>query len=306
MEKVAVFCCRGMGDALISLILSNNLHRNQFSVTTFHPFFSGMQPWFPNVTLRKFPKLEEMEEELKKFDQLFVFFETSEPVLKVIELSKTTHPDRTYILNPIATKNRDYRYWEVGKFDGRFPFGNNLLKFCEDSLKLKMATLHNGISPDREAVYKKYPSRVVIHPTSSRAGKNWPQDKFIQLSDKLKKDGFEPFFLLSEEEKKEWDMPEAMCFSTLPETARFVYESGWMIGNDSGIGHLASSLGIPTLTICRSHKPAAFWRPCWTKGKLIYPPTWIPNPKFLRLRDRYWKKMVSVDKVYKGFRSLTG
>ena len=74
-----------------------------------------------------------------------------------------------------------------------------------------------------------------------------------------------------------------------------------MIGNDSGVGHLASCLGIPTLTICRSQMAANFWRPGWSKGAVITPPAWVPNLKGLRLRDQHWQKFISVKKVYKTF-----
>jgi ADP-heptose:LPS heptosyltransferase len=77
-----------------------------------------------------------------------------------------------------------------------------------------------------------------------------------------------------------------------------------MIGNDSGIGHLASCLNLPTLIICRSKIAAPFWRPGWTSGEVILPPAWIPNLKGLRFRDKYWQKSITVPKVLKSFNLL--
>ena len=97
---------------------------------------------------------------------------------------------------------------------------------------------------------------------------------------------------------------EAPLFANLSELAVFVCESGYMVGNDSGIGHLASNFGLPTLTICRSYQNALFWRPAWTIGEVITPSPWIPNLKGLRWRDRHWKKWISVNKALKGFHRL--
>lgn len=116
--------------------------------------------------------------------------------------------------------------------------------------------------------------------------------------------GYTCVFILTPEEKKDWPEANAPDFSTLIELAEFIAESGWMIGNDSGIGHLASCLGIPTLTICRSHMGANFWKPSWAYGKIIVPPSWIPNVKGLRLRDKKWQAFISVETVYTRFFDL--
>src|SRR5690348_18510042 len=42
MQHCAVFSCQGMGDGLISLVLSNNLHLNGAEATTFHPFLNEL------------------------------------------------------------------------------------------------------------------------------------------------------------------------------------------------------------------------------------------------------------------------
>ena len=123
------------------------------------------------------------------------------------------------------------------------------------------------------------------------------------LGQKLKERGFHPLFILREEERKEWSHAsiQAPRFSTFSEMAQAVCESGYMIGNDSGIGHLASCCGVPTLTICRHPGTAHFWKPAWSKGEIIAPFSWIPNLKYARLRDRYWQQWISVSRVLKQF-----
>ncbi|HSX03996.1 MAG TPA: glycosyltransferase family 9 protein, partial [Rhabdochlamydiaceae bacterium] len=204
----------------------------------------------------------------------------------------------------IATPNCDYPYWEQGRFNGRLSFADNLYFFCRNQLNFTNATKENGIKAPPSVVNRKYLSRVVIHPTSSRAGKNWSKEKYIKLAQELKKMNFDPVFVLGEDEKEGWENEKFRSFSSFDELAVFVAESGVMIGNDSGIGHLASCLGLPTLTICRSKMAADFWRPGWSHGEIVVPPSWIPNLKGLRWRDQHWQKFVSLGKVLSKFREI--
>jgi hypothetical protein len=289
-----------MGDGLIALVLSHNLRRSGMQVTTFHPFLSGMQDWFPNLPIRPFPRVEE----LSAFDSFFIFYEKSEWMQAILAHCEKHFPEQTKVLNPIATTRGNYPYWEVGKFDGRRPLAENLRIFCQKGLDLPCCTKENGIVIPKDL--KKHPTRVVIHPTSSRRGKDWPEEKFLALAQKLTAQGFEPVFILSGEERKSWDLAriQAPFFENLDALVHYVAESGWMIGNDSGIGHLASCLGLATLTICRSYPIAQFWRPAWAEGRIVAPYMWIPNLKGLRLRDKHWKKWVSVSRVLRAFLEL--
>ncbi len=289
----------GLGDGLIALVLSNNLALNGCSVTTFHPFLSGLQGWFPHLPIRPFPK------ELESFDRYFFIFEKSPWMQPLLAECQKHYPEKTMVLNPIATANRDYPYWETGRFDGRRPFAENLYVFCKERLRLQIVTPSNGIVvPD----LKRVKNRIVFHPTSSRVGKNWSPEKYTQLAHALNGEGYTSAFILTEEERKGWDLTgiEAPHFNNLSEMATFVGESAMMIGNDSGIGHLASALKIPTITICRSAQASRFWRPAWSQGAVITPSSWIPNIKGLRLRDQHWKKWISVGRVLKEFHQICG
>ena len=303
MERCAVFSCLGLGDGLISLVLSNNLHLNGKQVTTFHPFLEQLQQWFPHLLIRAFPSREEASSILSQYDHFFIFLEKSPWMQAVLAYCQQHFPKKTTVLNPIATANRDYLYWEQGRFDGTRSFVENLYAFCQDLLHFTVATKSNGIVVPEEIKPRKVQRRVIIHPTSSREGKNWPWEKYIDLAFELQRNQFLPCFLLTPEERRDRDSGgfETPQFSSLSEMVSFVCESGYMIGNDSGIGHLASCLGLPTVTICRSAQNAKFWRPAWAPGQVVTPFPWIPNLKGLRLRDRYWKKWIPVSKVMKSF-----
>ncbi len=301
--RAAVLSCLGLGDGLISLVLSNNLLRNGAKVTTFHPWLQALQPWFPNLPIES--QVDAPLDYLASFDRIFLFHEKKPRMLEIQQYCQENVPDKLTILNPIATLNTDYPFWENGRFNGAYTFVDNLVHFCQNLLQLSDVTKHNGIVPPQDIVLQRFPKRVVFHPTSSQETKNWPWIKFEKLAEALEKKGWEPYFLLSKEEKKQH--PQASRspeFTDLSTMAAFVAESGAMIGNDSGIGHLASCLGLPTITICRNRKMSYFWRPAWTKGSVLTPPSWVPNIKGTRWRDRYWKNFISVDQVFKTFQQL--
>jgi hypothetical protein len=306
--KCAVFSCLGLGDGLISLVLSNNLSKEGHDVITYHPFLSGLQDWFPRSRIDTFPKKEFFEDELRSFDKIFIFFEKTPSMAEVINFCKSQLSEKTVIINPIATAKTNYPYWENARFNGTNPFADNLQMFCRDILLLKDAGKVNGISPPSRYQKGKFTNRVILHPTSSRAGKNWPKKHFLSLAKALKKKGYEPCFILTDEERKDWlgAASHAPTFSHLSELAGYIYESFAMIGNDSGIGHLSSCLGLPTVTICRSEAVFSFWRPSWSRGCCVLPPPWIPNVKGLRLRDKYWRFFIPKAKVLKAFFQLVG
>ena len=148
--------------------------------------------------------------------------------------------------------------------------------------------------------HHKYPTRIIIHPTSGNTIRNWPASKYIKLAKLLAAQGWQPLFCLAPAERKTWAsnidhkflMPNC---ATISELAGFVYESGYMIGNDSGIGHLASSLGIPTLTIINRHNHF-HWRPGWAIGRTVTPVFKLP-----KLHKKYWPYLISVTRVLKTF-----
>ena len=292
----AVFSCIGLGDGLLSLILSHNLTLAGHKVDTYHPFLEQMQPLFPHLPL--YPRPSHFDY-LHNYDHLFFIYEKAEWMAGQISYAQKHFPKKVTILNPIATPRCDYPYWEQGRFDGTRPFADNLATYCRERLHIEGATKHNGFMLPVTVQKKAYPKRIIIHPTSSRPGKNWTKERFLKLADQLEQKGYEPVFILTEEEKKYWPQVKAPYFKDLIDLTFFIAESAAMIGNDSGIGHLSSLVGLSTLIICRSQMAADFWRPSWTSGSVIIPPRWIPNLKGCRLRDKKWQFFVPVKKVNK-------
>lgn len=294
--KYAIFSCAGLGDCLLTLILSENLRREGHEVTTFHPFMLEMQAWFPRLPIRPFPP------QLEEFDRFIVMVEKSERMQGVLTQCLSSYRNQTIVLNPIATPNTDYPYWEEGQFDGRECFADNLVTFCQSRLGIKRAEKANGMTLPLDVKPRSKPKQVVIHPTSSRPGKNWPRAKFLKLAKQIQKKGYDPIFVVSPKERIDW--PEAPAFKNLEEMVRCVAESGLMVGNDSGIGHLASCFGLPTLSLFKNERTADFWKPAFAPNIALTPKGWLPNIKGMRWRDHYWHWGISVRRVLRAFDQL--
>src|SRR6185503_20818076 len=99
----------------------------------------------------------------EEFDQFIVVYEKSAWMKEVLETCLARYRKQTIVLNPIATPNQDYPYWEEGKFDGSVPFADNLVKFCHGEKV-------NGLVVPPDVKLRSKPKQVILHPTSSRPG----------------------------------------------------------------------------------------------------------------------------------------
>ena len=96
---------------------------------------------------------------------------------------------------------------------------------------------------------------------------------------------------------------ESIDFPNLGALAGFVYESGFVIGNDSLLGHLGSNLDLPTVTIAGDERRMRLWRPDWKRGQLALPPWWLPPSRF---KNAQWRHFISPRKVLNRFEELLG
>ena len=87
----------------------------------------------------------------------------------------------------------------------------------------------------------------------------------------------------------------------LSELAGYVYESGWFIGNDSGIGHLASNLGIPSVSVFRRRNVSEKWRPAWGNVEVVLPWQWVPSAF---LKNRWWRETLTCARVLAAFERI--
>ncbi len=302
--KAAVFCHNGLGDGIVSLVLPNNLQLNGWSVDTYQNMLVEIQNWFPQLPLFTYPEVDAVPRILASYDWFFVFQNDSSPFIqKLIEEGKRRFPDQMKVIYIYPSKHIvNEPYYSDAQIDPSLPVAENMRLFCEQILHLPKITKMNGLIPPDHLVYRKHKKRIAIHPTSSRDGKNWPRDKFVKLALHLRDQGYEPVFIADET----WSVKgiESRMFPNLDLLAQYLYETDYLIGNDSGLGHLASALGVPTLTLSRRKALANLWAPSFHTSVVVTPASWIPNIRGFRLRDRHWKKFISVDKARRGFERL--
>ncbi|MDR5738231.1 hypothetical protein [Caballeronia sp. LZ016] len=60
---------------------------------------------------------------------------------------------------------------------------------------------------------------------------------------------------------------------------------------------------MPTLTLFMRRGLARSWRPGWGPGAIVLPPALVPSAA---LRERFWKRLLSVRRVMAAFSALQG
>jgi len=310
--RAAVFLHNGLGDGVNGLVLSNNLQLNGWKVDTYQNVMGGMQSWIPHLSIKPYPCIADLSKVLSSYDWFFVVQnDTDEFVLKLIEEGKRRFPDRFKVIYLYPSKYIvDEPYYADCLVNPTLSIAENMRLFCERILHLPKITGSNGFIPPADLVHRKFMKRVLVHPTSARETRNWPREKFVKLALHLKEEGYDIHFIVGKEKEIEaWSEVlkfgiQLPFFANMDLLARFFYESGYLIGNDSGLGHLASSLGIPVLTFCRKKTWANMWAPSFHKGVVLTPSSLIPNISGFRLRDRHWQKFISVGMARRGFERL--
>jgi ADP-heptose:LPS heptosyltransferase len=161
---------------------------------------------------------------------------------------------------------------------------------------------------------------LAIGPTANWVGKRWPAERFIEVAQNLTApDGILPgarWVVLGASHERQDALPvleaapdafDAIGTFDLPDLAALLRRSALYIGNDSGLMHMASAAGIPTLGL---FGPSAEWRysPWGPRG------AWVRTPESLeeitgaadydyRL-DRSWILSLTTDAVIKAAREL--
>lgn len=287
-DRIALVSANGIGDGLLTMVIANNLQKNGYSVVTFSSPMVQLQSWFPGQVIAPFPALEQAESTFKEFDKVF-------------------STDGAFLYRNKIDLGKKYHVFFEHSFDRKQTVLQNFINICKDFFALPSITASNNLTVIQAKLqHRLYRSRVLIHPMSTCDKKNWSAEKFLKLAQKLHRRGFTPVFIVSPAEYSMWEnvvqgeftLP---VFNTLSDLAQFVYESGYMIGNDSGIGHLACNLSIPTLSLFARKSVANLWRPGWGDNARVVTPCQLPGA---RLQTKHWKKLLTVSRVIRHFNQL--
>jgi ADP-heptose:LPS heptosyltransferase len=119
------------------------------------------------------------------------------------------------------------------------------------TLSEPVPSLAVGPAPERS-------SRIGLHVGSGSPGKNWPIDRWIELIQRLEC-VFTEFLLVggeadekaSREFSSRCNVPhlEVLLNASLPDVCRALYGCEVFVGHDTGITHLAATVGTPTVAL---------------------------------------------------------
>ncbi|MEM7175202.1 MAG: glycosyltransferase family 9 protein [Chlamydiota bacterium] len=300
--RAAVIAAAGIGDGLMMLVAAHRLFENGYQVTLFQDTLPELASWFPYCRFANRTSLQNSLAKLDNYDLIVLQHDnrllaqtiTTQARQKKLSVTITFYPFYDPARHLALTK-RDF------VFDQRKTMVENIAISIAAYLPGSRIATDNGIAIPADLHYRAE-RRLLIHPTSTAPERTWSKKKFISLAKKLRR-RFDLVFCMHPKERAEWmalgvDPNQLPRFPTLSELAAFVYESQGVIGNDSGVGHLASNLGIPTLIIAECAKHMAMWRPGWATTNVLTPPRWIPNTKGLRLRKKKWQAFISPHRVH--------
>lgn len=323
--NIAVVPALGLGDSLIYLLVALNLARGGYSVTLLSNHLAHLKDWLPDIRCIPFPCPDETHRLCDDYDlvitdcggivarmpqgahwlaERFVFLGT----LRVDPLYIKDHharcverlgSEKAELLKPLYSSAGPLRMIT----DDSVTMVEQAVGFCRNRLGLDLAAADIGFQLPPTLAARRYTQRVMIHPTSYNAKKNWPADRYLRLARRLKARGYEPQFVLSPKERDEWAHlfePEFMVphFADTRKLAEYLYESGYLIGNDSGVGHLASALGVPVLTLYRKRRDGFCWRPGWGRNQVVRP---LISMGALR---KAWVLFLPVGRVERAFERL--
>lgn len=285
---VAFVMSPALGDFLISMVIVDNLVRHGVDVQVFGDTAHALRDWFPRARIAPLPPVAALRARLA-------------PFRTVIQMHRDRPVADLLMLHPRARTLHDV---EFGAGPGCM--AERFADVCRRELGLAHVDLDNGMRAPQGLRHRHHAQRIVIHPEASTDDKRWSASRFIRLAHCLRDRDFEVYFVIAPAERARWRDLDAHCISApyfpdLHRLARWIFESGWCIGNDSGIGHLASNLGIPTLSLFRRRGVAQRWRPAWGETRTVLPWQWLPGA---RLKERFWRETLTCSRVLSAFSAM--
>ena len=296
--KIAVLSASGFGDAILMMIAAHQLSKDGHAVDLFHKNPGLISPLF-DTSVSFFPYPDDFKE-FKKYDLVILENDNSKNAYTLFEMRLKGELSQLHVFF-----HKPSYMQEIS--DTVFDQNESVAVNIQMALFawLRNPTMENGLKDFK--TMKPCPYRVAIHPFSQDEKRSWPLSKFLIIANALKNMGYDPVFTVPKEKEPLLTGGHTVkSFEDLPSLATFYATCSFFIGNDSGPGHLASSLRIPTLTISGNSKHVRKWRPGFYDNEIITPPLLLPNFKGLNfaLRDNYWQRFISPSRVLRGFHTL--
>ena len=326
--RIALVAFSSLGDGLIYLMMAENLRLNGFAVTYFGNIGYQLRAWLPQFEIRPYPAAEDMDAALAGFD--LVIMSPPQFLRDRMDPATTDAMRRKWLLICQKTPD-DWRFDLTETKRARLPpdtfaalhglldCGGSIrdrdyttesvvditLEYMQKRMGLAQLTRTVALTPPAGLQLRRHTKRIVVSPDSAwPQKKDWPPRAFLKLCRTLQAQGDEPTIVVAPANHERWrKMPgnsfETPVFHDIGELAAYLYESGAVIANDSGNGHLASFLGVPVVTIYRKKNSKFHWRPDWAPARVVCPRLTLPG-----FRGEIWKPFVGVGDVLAARRAL--
>lgn len=311
---IALILSSRLGDTLFLMNIASNLRRAGRTVVAYGTHGRALAQWYPGFDIRPLPPEDEiaalgayatiiqmdLDAPMAGLAGQFAQFRC----IKAWNSAKPAAGDEAMAGKTPADDVPPHRGRPAaGRCNGVMA---SFRAFTQALFALKDWVEESGLQAPAGLRPRLHARQIILHPTSSEASRCWRPDQYVTLATTLRGRGFEPVFVLAPDERAEWRKilsPHGLPILDAPDlaqTAAVIYESGWFIGTDSGIGHLASACGVPTVTIVDRPRNMQRWRPMWAPG-LVVRPWWLP---LRSLRRKYWREATTVGKVLRTFDRL--
>ncbi|GLI52318.1 glycosyltransferase family 9 protein [Thermodesulfovibrio yellowstonii] len=234
--KALVYRMGGLGDSLLIYPILEILNKKGYDVTVW-----GNPEYFRLAEISGFCIKTVFYEPKEQYDLKIIFSKNSE-ILK-------NYQNNSIYINPIPTQQT----WIVDYYLKKLGFKNE--KFSK-ILPVPFSEIkHNNL--------------CIVHPGSGSKKKNPDLIFFFELEKFLKELGFDILYLLGPAETEFAEVFKNSVYIENPiEIAKLLSKANLYIGLDSGISHLSSYLGIPSIIIFGPTEPQV-WHPIGEKFLII-------------------------------------
>jgi ADP-heptose:LPS heptosyltransferase len=232
--KTLVYRMGGLGDSILIYPVLEGLIKKGYTLTVW-----GNPEYYKLAELAGFCSKTTFYEPKEDFDLKIIFSKNKE----IFSSFKSTSSSlaQTVFINPIPEGKIwvvDYYLKSLGM--GHYVFSKNL-------------NLNFNV--------KKCPGLCIIHPGSGSKKKNPEPEFFIKLRDVLNKAGWEVIYIAGPAEKEVMkNYQNTIYVENQVDLAKNLLKASLYIGLDSGVSHLSSYLGIPSIVIFGPTDPEV-WHP---------------------------------------------
>lgn len=300
--RIALVSFDSLGDGLIYLMIAENLRANGYRVTCYGNIAAQLTSWLPQLEVRPYPQSECLQDAFDDYDFVIAsppsFLRRNLSDADVARLRKKwalicqKTPERWYYdhsetASPTLARQLGGLLSCAGSIRFRSFHDESVVEITLEYMRHRMGldrlSKQVSITAPPGLVHRRYAQRIVVSPDSAGPEKkNWSASGFLKLCQRLVDRGYEPHIVVAPQHHARWERLAAGRFPApkfpgVGALAAFLYESSLLVANDSGNGHLASFLGIPTVTIYRKKNPLFHWRPDWAPGRVICPKWTVPG-----------------------------